>query len=118
MDNYHASRARFSGVFLIQLGIIAGYTFAVAGGAIAQSHGDLRERALISILLTGLLGVLYWTFMRPLSRLGSRIDIFVLLFPAYILCQIVPLPLSMERILSPMRALLADALAPSPSYVP
>jgi O-antigen ligase len=121
-----ATHARSSGglktaIFVLALtGLTAGYAIVFAGGPIAQSHGDLRIHGLISILLAGLLGILYCIAVKPAPKRTSSLERLVLLLPAYALLQVAPLPLWAVRILSPARAGLADALSsvmPMPHWV-
>src|SRR6266481_1317809 len=72
---------------------------------IAQEDAVERRYELIFVLLLGLLGIL--SSIRSLRRLAWPL----VLLPCYVAFQIVPLPLSLIRVLSPARAELADSLA-------
>lgn len=72
---------------------------------IAQEDAAGRQYELIFVLLLGLLGVFCSLRWRP-SLTGP-----LALFPCYVALQIIPLPLSLIRVLSPTRAELADSLA-------
>jgi len=95
-----------------------------AATPIAQAHGEPRQRQLIAIVLTGLLGVLSWCWppaTRPRSPLNRKLEWLVVLIPAYAWFQAVPLPIWVVRVVSPARARLADGLGPiglKPSWVP
>jgi O-antigen ligase len=103
---------RVATLFLVFAALIEGLATVLAGGPIAQSTGDLRTYVLICCLLAGLLGVSYWTFLRSSFKCGSIFVWFSIVTPAYGLCQVVPLPINVVRVLSPARANLVDALQP------
>ncbi len=67
----------------------------------------------ISLLTIGMASIGYWVTTRS-SRLAPAMERFLgslaLLVPAYIALQLVPLPISLLKILSPERARIADSL--------
>ena len=74
------------------------------------------------LLALGLAAALYWLFT-PLARLAPPprpwLRWAVLLFPSYAALQLLPLPFSLVRMLSPERAWLLDSLrplAPPPAF--
>ena len=111
---------RNAGAFLTLLTLSLTSAALFAAGPIAQSPGDPRTRALLSILSICLLGCIYSLTARP-APLYFKLHWIVLLLPAYSLFQILPLPIALVRFLSPSRAHLAEALrpiSPVPSWIP
>jgi O-antigen ligase len=107
--------------FLALVTITTGYAIVFAAGPVAQSHGDLRTKGLISILLAGILGGLFCFTIKSSPPLGAGLDTLIFLLPAYGFFQVIPLPLRAVRFLSPARAELADslnALLPASPWVP
>ncbi len=108
---------------LALVSLVTGYALLFAARPIAQTHGGLRERQEICIVLAGLLGVLHWVWsprMKPAASPGWKPEWLVLL-PVYAMFQALPLPLWAVRIVSPARARLVDALSPlelKPSWAP
>jgi O-antigen ligase len=82
--------------------------------AVYQQGGVLTRDWDVSLLAIGLLAVV-WCFFRlkrptpPLSRASQAL---ILVFILIVALQIVPLPLAALRVLSPVRASLAAAIAP------
>jgi len=84
-------------------------------GNIAFWWGGMQGRTWqIGLLFVGLIGVVFWTWMRH-EHLSPPIDPWLrwllLLLPAYVVFQAVPLPLWLVRVLSPARAELSDGMA-------
>lgn len=107
-------------LFLIAASLVALFATIFAGVPIAQAHGDARNQALTCLILTGILGSLYWILFRtPGPR--SRIAWMACLLPVYALLQLIPIPLTAMRVVSPSRAALTDALGPigvKPAWAP
>ena len=86
----------------------------VAIGYAAITHGgDQPLEWSVCGLILGLAGVLGWVWplgAQPSSLLDRVVLWAALFFPAYVVFQLVPLPLFLVRILSPTRAEIADAL--------
>src|SRR5690349_5120244 len=97
---------------------------AALGYAVFQSGGMVRADWNVSLLLIGAGALLYWSTLRradasPALEPALRLTVF--LFPAYLLLQLVPLPLTILRIVSPARAELTAAIAnaaPAPHLAP
>jgi O-antigen ligase len=94
-------------VLLVLAGVLSYMTF--------EWGGVVRNGRYQYLLVLGLLAMLMslggsWKGRSPL--LGSVLWWAAVLLPAYVLLQVVPLPLAMLRVLSPMRAEAMDALGP------
>ncbi len=117
---------RNSGVWLSLTfaGIVAAYALLFATTPLAQAYGDVRDQQRICILLTGILGLLYWLSVlrgRHAIRTGWKWEWLGICLPAYALFQVLPLPLSVVGVVSPARARLVDLLVPmfpKPAWVP
>jgi O-antigen ligase len=99
-------------VFLFLLAIAIACSVISAATPIAQANGEVRRHQLFCTLLIGLLGLAYWlwsTRMGP-SRTRSTVQSWSIALPGYALIQVLPLPLSLLRVLSPARAKSLDAL--------
>src|SRR5436190_939790 len=97
----------------------------VAIGYAAITHGgDQPLEWSVCGLILGLAGVVCWVWPlrpQPSSPLDRVVLWAALFFPAYVVFQLVPLPLFLVRILNPTRAEIADALMrvmKSGSHVP
>ena len=87
-------------------------TLAVAY-AVVTHGGDAPFDSSVSLLLVGLAAVAasFFSFSSSSASTGDRVlGLAALLFPAYVLLQLVPLPLAVLRVVSPTRAEIADAL--------
>ncbi len=91
--------------YLGLLAIALGYAVFHDGGMVLMDWN-------ISLLILGLVGVLYWCGNRPasLSAMDRALRWAVLLLPVYVALQLVPLPLFLLRVLSPARAGLTESL--------
>jgi hypothetical protein len=108
-------------LFLTFASLIEAYATVFAAGLPAQSHGEWPAQTLVCFLLIALLGIAWWVVARPLLRPGTSrmtppLARLAFLLPAYALCQLVPLPLTLVRMLSPARAQLADSPSPLPPH--
>lgn len=63
----------------------------------------------ICLLALGLAAALYW--LRVPAQDGGTGGLWLLLFPCYVVLQLLPLPLFLLRLLSPARARIVDSLA-------
>src|ERR1700694_3884065 len=95
---------------LVMLALLA----AALGYAVFESGGVLRADWNVSLLLIGASALLYWSTLRrgdrsPALEPALRFPAFLL--PAYLLFQLVPLPLTILRVVSPARAELTAAIA-------
>src|SRR2546423_73911 len=105
---------------LITLALLA----AALGYAVFESGGVVRAEWNISLLLIGAGALVYWSTRRrddasPALDPALRLPLFLL--PAYLLVQLIPLPLTILRIVSPARAELTAAIAnaaPAPHFAP
>jgi putative inorganic carbon (HCO3(-)) transporter len=93
---------------LIALGIVLGYVAFQWGGAVRTGRFEY-------LLLLGVLAMV-WSLSRsrdgwaPLP--GRVVRWAAALLPAYVLAQVLPLPVAALRVLSPLRAAAVDALEP------
>lgn len=96
-----------SGVALAGLSIILGYTVYKYGGVLPRDWA-------VTVLAVGVLGVVFWGLRnrQGAPALERVIWLPMVLFPAYLLFQCVPLPDFVIRVLSPARAEIARGLAP------
>jgi len=85
--------------------------------AAASGGGDAPWDSSVALLLIGggggLLGTLLWrtsTSSREGSLVNRVTDTAAVLLPAYVVLQLVPLPVALVRVISPARAALADRL--------
>src|SRR5438477_11161018 len=95
--------------YAISLGLLAAATaYAVA------NYGAIEPVAWnVALAMLGFAGAASWTSecpLNPCGLLGRLIVLAALLFPIYVTLQVVPLPLSLIRVLDPTRAEIADAL--------
>ena len=108
----HPALRRFSRVSL--LFYLAALTMAW-GYAVFQDGGRVPLHWNISLLMVGLVAVVYWlrTSQGEFAPLPDRwLSGLFLLAPAYVALQVVPLPLFLLRLLSPSRANMLDNLRP------
>lgn len=95
---------------LITLALLA----AALGYAVFESGGVVRADWNVSLVLIGASALLYWSRLRRGDRspaLEPALRLPVVLLPAYLLFQLVPLPLTILRVVSPARAELTAAIA-------
>ena len=95
-------------------------SFAV-GFAVFHSGGGDPASWSLSLLIVGLAALVLTPFLTPESSspLETAALGAALLFPAYVVLQLIPLPLSLLRTLDPTRAEIANALGsiiPAPSF--
>jgi len=109
------SRNVLSVIFALALGATLAYAVFFLSTPIAQTDHAGREKRYVDLLALGIVGLAQAILpYRQKTRKGeSRLLVWLaLLLPGYAAFQLVPLPLSVLRILSPARAELLDALAP------
>lgn len=103
-----AAARRFHTLLLLLLSAVLGYAVLRAGGV-------LRRDQYVFLFVLGILGLAYSLFA-VVSRIPCGIDRGLLwpliLLPAYVILQLVPLPVALLRVVSPARASLVLALAP------
>src|SRR6185295_7445131 len=112
----HATRGYILNSVLV-LFLPAGLAFATyfLGTPIAQMDRAGREHLNIFMVVLGVAGAaaaILFRRRRPQGSNDAVIGWLALLIPAYAAFQLLPLPLSWLRVLSPARAELLDALAP------
>ncbi|MBI3209313.1 MAG: O-antigen ligase family protein [Candidatus Solibacter usitatus] len=93
---------------------LAGLT-AILGFAVFARGGVVYSQWNYCLLAMGLLGCIHWIGMRGEKRpppLERALKWPLALLPCYALFQIIPLPVTLLRMLSPSRAALEDALQP------
>ena len=95
-------------VTLVALGAILGYLTFQWGGVV----GTYRYQVLFILGLAVMLWNAGRSFRGNPLPVGRMLQWATVLFPAYVLFQVAPLPISILRVLSPMRAEAMDALAP------
>ena len=108
------------------LGTILAYAVFFLSSPIAQTDRAGREYRNIYLLVLGIIGLahtaLSFSFPSSARRGMSRILVrLALLLPGYAALQLVPLPLSFLRVVSPQRAELLNSLTPlglRPSWAP
>jgi O-antigen ligase len=104
----------------IYLGVLA----LAHGYAVFQYGGSTITGWNVCLLLLGLVAVAYWLRTASADLAPPMEPWFgwaVLLVPSYVALQLVPLPLSLLRVLSPTRARIADSLGlvmQPPGFVP
>jgi O-antigen ligase len=109
------SRNVLSVVFVVALGAALAYAVFFLNAPIAQTDRAGRAQRNVCLLALGIVALAQailsdqWKTKKVDSRLLTWL---ALLLPAYAAFQLVPLPLSMLRMLSPSRAELLNALAP------
>jgi O-antigen ligase len=97
--------------WLVSLAALLGYAVYQNGGAPTDWN--------ICFLALGLAAAVYW--LRTPAELGGAGAPWLLLFPCYVVLQLLPLPLFLLRLLSPTRASILDSLArlmPPASFAP
>src|SRR6266571_5497317 len=97
-------RGRLSTIALVLLTLVVGY-------AVVTHGGDQPPDSNLSLLCLGLVAIAasFWLFATNAASGGGRIvEIAALLLPAYVLFQLLPLPLASLRVISPTRAEVAD----------
>jgi len=98
-------------------------TFAV-GYAVVNLGGDAPSDASASLLLIGLtaiVGALIVFRAHRTSRFDPTVDVAILAFPIYVAFQLIPLPLALLHVVSPVRAEVTEALGgvvALPRYAP
>ena len=111
-------------LLLLALGAVLGCEVFFLSAAVAQADRAAREYRNLFLLAMGVLGLAGWICIpRHLAQgaLNRALEWLALLVPGYAAFQLLPLPLSVLRVLSPARADLIDALAPlslRPSFAP
>jgi len=91
---------------------------AILGYAVYQNGGAPTDWN-ICFLAIGLTAAVYW--LRTPAEPGGAGAPWLLLFPCYVVVQLLPLPLFLLRLLSPTRASILDSLArlmPPASFAP
>jgi O-antigen ligase len=91
-------------IFLVLLGMIWGCAVFLNGGVV-------YPQARVLLLALGLLGLFYRFFYRGNDLVAGILAWWIYLLPGYVALQLVPLPASVLRILSPARAEIHQAVA-------
>src|SRR5262249_5660222 len=101
--------------FLTLFGAALAYAVFFLSTPVAQADRISREQRNFCLIAVGVIGLLHTIASKP-WRVGSsarmRLDFIVFLAPAYVVVQLIPLPLSILRIASPARWELLQALKP------
>jgi len=108
------SRNVLNVLLALALGATLGYAVFFLSAPIAQMDGAGREHRNVYLLALGIVGSAHaiLSYRRETKKAESRVLVWLaLLLPGYAAFQLIPLPLSVLRILSPRRAELLDALA-------
>src|ERR1041385_2171343 len=117
-------RRLFTILFLLALGAVLGCEVFFLSAAVAQADRAAREYRNLFLLAMGVLGLAGWIYIprhQAQGALNRALEWLALLVPGYAAFQLLPLPLSVLRVLSPARADLIEALAPlslRPSFAP